>query len=379
MLEYTTTSKANGAKLGQYQAPNSLSEIQGNTGPQTFTPTGNKTETKKISLALQGGGAHGAFTWGVLETLLSDERISIEAICGTSAGAMNALMVTYGLTTGGRQGALDMLEKFWRRTSEQQRFSILQPSLPDKLLGNGRLDYSPAYYLFDFASLLLSPYQFNPSDYNPLREMLLEMVDFDRLRVEGKTKLFVSATNVLRGRARVFSLQEMTVDAVLASACLPFLFKAVEIEGEYYWDGGYMGNPPIFPLIDGAESADILLIQINPVSIPKVPRTPDEIRDRVNTLSFNSSLMHEMRRVNFVQRMLHDGYDMNGILRDLHIHNINPEAAMGTLSVSSKLNADWKFLNQLRSLGHAMASDWLAENYQYIGVKGTCDVKECFL
>lgn len=338
-----------------------------------------KNGTKKISLALQGGGAHGAFTWGVLETLLQDERVNIEAISGTSAGAMNALMVAYGTATGGRKGAIDLLAKFWKRTSEQQRFSILQPSLIDRKLGNGRLDYSPAYHLFDFYSLLFSPYQFNPTDFNPLRDTLLELVDFDRLKAEGKMKIFVSATNVRTSRAKVFTREEITVDSVLASACLPYLFKAVEIEGEHYWDGGYMGNPPIFPLIDEAETADILLIQINPIVTEKVPKTSDEIRDRVNTLSFNSSLMHEMRRVNFVQRMLADGYDMNGILRNLYIHNINPEVALGQLNVSSKLNVDWKFLNQLRALGHAMAKDWLRDNFEFIGQKSTCDVKESFL
>lgn len=339
--------------------------------------TGNIT--KKISLALQGGGAHGAFTWGVLEKILEDGRIEIEALCGTSAGAMNAVVVAYGLQTGGRQGAIDLLERFWRKISRHQHFSLLQPSFIDKRLANGRLDYSPIYQMFDFYSMLFSPYQFNPMDYNPLRNTLLELIDFNKLREFKAMKLFVCATNVRTSRAKVFDISEMSVDAVLASACLPFLFKAVEIDGEHYWDGGYMGNPPIFPLIDGAESADILLIQINPIKIDKVPQTAEEIRDRVNTLSFNSSLMHEMRRVNFVQKMLADGYNMHGILRNLRIHNINPEAALGRLSVATKMNADWTFLQKLRRLGHAMAEDWLRDHFQDVGVTSSCDVKEIFL
>jgi NTE family protein len=337
------------------------------------------TATKKISLALQGGGAHGAFTWGVLEKILEDPRIDIEALCGTSAGAMNAVIVAYGLQTGGRQGAIDLLEKFWKKVSSQQQFSLLQPSLIDKKISNGRLDYSPAYQMFDFYSMLFSPYQFNPMDYNPLRKTLSDFVNFEELRKNESIKLFVCATNVRTSRAKVFEMSEMSVDAVLASACLPFLFKAVEIDGESYWDGGYMGNPPIFPLIDGAESADILLIQINPIKIDKVPQTAEEIRDRVNTLSFNSSLMHEMRRVNFVQKMLSDGYNMHGVLRNLRIHNINPEIALGSLGVSSKMNAEWSFLQKLRKLGHAMAADWIRKNFDQIGVSSTCDVKEIFL
>lgn len=334
---------------------------------------------KKISLALQGGGAHGAFTWGVLEKLLEDGRIEIEALCGTSAGAMNSVIVAYGLQTGGRKGAIALLEKFWMRVSQQQQFSILQPSFLDKKCGNGRLDYSPIYKMFDFYSMLYSPYQFNPTDYNPLRDTLLEFVDFEALRKNTAIKLFACATNVRTSRAKIFDMSEISVDAVLASACLPFLFKAVEIDGEHYWDGGYMGNPPIFPLIDGAESADILLVQINPIKIDKVPKSAEEIRDRINTLSFNSSLMHEMRRVNFVQKMLSDGYNMHGILRNLRIHNINPEVALGSLGASSKMNADWNFLQKLRQLGHAMATDWLRTNFDDIGINSTCDVKEIFL
>lgn len=334
---------------------------------------------KTISVALQGGGAHGAFTWGVLERLLQDERIEIESLCGTSAGAMNALMVAWGVELNGRKGAIQMLRKFWRQIALSQRWSPLQPSYIDRRLADGRLDYSPAYQLFDFYSLLFSPYQFNPMDYNPLLEMLKELVDFDRLRKSEKTKLYVCATNVKTSRPMVFEHDDITPEVMLASACIPYLYKAVEIDGEFYWDGGFSGNPPIWPLIDHSEHPDILLIQINPINIDFVPKTADEIRDRINTLSFNSSLMHEMRRINFTQKMIEEGYDMHGRIKPIYIHHINPEVAMSSLGVSSKLNADWRFLLKLRYLGQAMADDWIKQHFDHIGKKSTCDITGTFL
>lgn len=335
---------------------------------------------KTLGLALQGGGSHGAFTWGVIERLLEDERIHIDGLCGTSAGAMNATIVAYGLMKGGRKGAIDLLYKFWKRISDEQKFSFIQPSLYEKWFGdNGKLDYSPAYQFFEFFTMMFSPYQFNLLDYNPLESILESLVDFDALKSYKGCKLFVCATNVCTGRAKIFSGKEISLKAVMASACLPFLFKAVEIDGNYYWDGGYMGNPPIFPLINDTETSDILLIQINPIRIKEVPRTADEIRDRINTLSFNTSLMHEMRRVNLIQRLLQLGLNLDGKSRKINIHHINPEELMSGMSVSSKLNADWSFLLRLRAHGREAAEKWLAENYEKIGLESTCNLKEVFL
>lgn len=334
---------------------------------------------KSIDLALQGGGSHGAFTWGVLERLLEDDRIKIEALCGTSAGAMNAAMLAYGMQQGGRQGAIDLLRRFWKKISDQQNFALLQPSAADRLYGNGNMHYSPLYWFFNALSKVYSPYQLNPQDINPLKDILLELIDFDKLRSCKVTKLFVCATNVKTSRAKVFNLKEISINALLASACLPYVFKAVEINGEHYWDGGFMGNPPIFPLIDNTNSEDILLIQINPIEIDKVPTSAEEITDRMNELSFNSSLMHEMRRVNFVSKMLERGFDMDGVVRKLFIHNINPQKEMAKLGVSSKLNADWHFINQLRMTGREMAQNWLDQNYDKIGKESTCDIQSVFL
>ncbi len=334
---------------------------------------------KLLDFALQGGGSHGAFTWGVLERFLEDERISIAGLCGTSAGAMNATVLAYGLQVGGRQGAIDLLYKFWKKVSDQQNFSLLQPSFWDRVYGNGGMHLSPLYWWFESISKMYSPYQLNPLDINPLQDILEELIDFDQLRSCKVTQLFVCATNVKTSRAKVFELKEINVKAVLASACLPFVFKAVEIDGEHYWDGGFMGNPPIFPLIDKTQTDDILLIQINPIVIDKVPTTADEIADRINELSFNSSLMHEMRKVNFVRKMMAKGFDMDGVVRRINIHNINPEKKLANMGVSSKMNADWHFINRLRNMGREMAEEWLAENFDKIGVDSTCDIQSVFL
>lgn len=333
---------------------------------------------KTIDVALQGGGSHGAFTWGVLERLLEVEGLVIEGVCGTSAGAMNATMLAYGMQIGGKQGAIKMLETFWKKASQAQEKSLLKPSWLDRVFGRGRLDFSPAYYWLDFYTMMVSPYQFNPLDINPLKDLLEELVDFEVLRRSSAMKLFVCATNVRTARAKVFHNEEISADAVMASACLPHLFKAVEIDDEAYWDGGFMGNPPIFPLIDDTETEDILLIQINPINVGKVPKTANQIRDRVNELSFNASLMHEMRRIAFVQRMLELGVN-DGKLRDLHIHCINPEREMNNLGVSSKLNTDWDFIQRLRQLGRRQAEDWLGKHYEHIGERSTCDIRQTFL
>src|SRR5690349_14419574 len=276
------------------------------TGPSTSphrTPT-RKVKIKAINLALQGGGAHGAFTWGVLDRLLEDERLAIDGISACSAGAMNAAVLAYGYAVGGREGARDSLAGFWRRISEAALTSPLQPSPLDRVLGDHSLRHSPAFVAFDMLTRLFSPYDYNPLGLNPLRDVLRRCVDFEVLaKAACPIKVFLSATNVRTGKVRVFERREVTVDAVLASACLPFLFQAVEIDGEAYWDGGYMGNPALFPLIYNCESADILVVHINPLERADVPRSATDIMNRINEISFNSSLMREMRAIAFVSRL----------------------------------------------------------------------------
>ncbi|MCS6795317.1 MAG: patatin-like phospholipase family protein [Raineya sp.] len=339
----------------------------------------NRTQEKHLAVALQGGGSHGAFTWGVLDRLLEEENLKLDGFCGTSAGAMNATVLAYGLMLGGREKARELLHLFWTKISESSRFSLLQPTWLDKLNSEGNMDYSPGFLYFEFLSMFSSPFQFNPLDYNPLRDVLLEIVDFDKLKSCQETKLFVCATNVRTGRAKVFDLKNISIDAVMASGCLPFLFKTVTIDGEDYWDGGYMGNPPIFPLIDGTNCSDILIVQVNPIHIEKSPTEAPAIRDRINEISFNTPLMLEMRKVAFIDRLLDMGINPEGKFRRIYIHQINPEKDIAEYNVSSKLNATWDFIEHLFKMGRRYASEWLDLHYDSIGVRSSCDIRKTFL
>ncbi len=337
-------------------------------------------EKKHLAVALQGGGSHGAFTWGVLDRFLEEKNLVLDGFSGTSAGAMNAALLAYGLHKRSPEFAQELLETFWKRVSNFALFYSVQPSPFDLLIsGEGNMDFSPGFVSSEIASMFLSPYQTNPADLNPLRNILLEMIDFQSLRGCTATKIFVCATNVRRGRAKVFSLADISVDALLASACLPRLFKAVEIDGEAYWDGGFMGNPPLYPLFDGTDCSDVMVVQINPINIEKTPMSAPEIRDRANELSFNTSLMLEMRRIAFVDKLIDRGVDLGKSFRKIYIHNINPEKDMERLNVSSKLNARWKFLTKLRDLGRDYAESWLNENFDNIGKKSSCNIRETFL
>jgi NTE family protein len=343
-------------------------------------PGRTNADTRIINLALQGGGAHGAFTWGVLDRLLEDGRIVFEGISATSAGAMNATVTAYGLARGGREGARQALMNFWRRVSHVADFSPLQPTWFDRMTGNKALENSPAYVLVDMMTRLFSPYQFNPTNYNPLREVLGQVVDFEALRAHCcPVKLYLSATNVRTGKIKVFGNDEITVDAVLASGCLPFLFQAVEIDGESYWDGGYMGNPAIFPLIYRCDSRDVVIVHINPLERKEMPHSATEILNRINEISFNSSLMREMRAINFVTDLIESDGVKNGSLKKMHIHGLSAEAEMSKLSVASKLCADWEFLTDLKEVGRATAESWLAGNFDALGRRSTIDVKATYL
>jgi NTE family protein len=334
----------------------------------------NGAETRTVNLALQGGGAHGAFAWGVLDMLLEDGRLRFEGISATSAGAMNATVLAYGLTQGGNDGARVALGDFWRRIAQAAAASPLQPSLLDRLTQNHGLDFSPAFQTLDWLVRVFSPYQFNPMNYNPLRYILEQSIDFERLRSGSSIKLFLSATNVRSGKVRIFKTDEITPDAVLASACLPFIFQAVEIDGEAYWDGGYMGNPAIYPLIYDCQSCDVIVVHINPLARPDIPRTATEILNRVNEISFNSSLMREMRAIAFVTRLIDEGQVRPGTMKRMLIHSIAADDFMQGLGVNSKLNADWEFLTHLRDIGRAEAATWLARNFEHLARRSTTDL-----
>ncbi|SDM18112.1 NTE family protein [Franzmannia pantelleriensis] len=336
-------------------------------------------ETKAIDLALQGGGAHGAFTWGVIDRLLEDPRIEIEGISGTSAGAMNAVVVAEGLTRGGEQAAREGLEAFWRAVSEAAMHSPIKRTPLDMLLGNWSLDHSPGYVMMDFMTRVVSPYQFNPFNLNPLRDLLAELVDFERVRRCESLKLFVCATDVKSGKQRIFRREEMSADAVMASACLPFMFQAVEIDGRAYWDGGYVGNPALFPLMEECGSRDIVVVQINPIERDEVPTSAAAILNRMNEITFNASLIKEVRMAAMLKGLISDsGMDI-GCYRDTLFHRISADDALDGLSVSSKLNAEWAFLCKLRDSGRKACDAWLDAAFDDLGKRSTLDIDSVYL
>ncbi len=341
-----------------------------------------KTVTKKVNLALQGGGAHGAFAWGVLDRIIEDGRLEIDGLSATSAGAMNAAVYAYGNMTGGRDGARAALHDFWRNISQAgQLYSPIKSQPWDQLWSNGT-GRSLLFMAFEAWTKVLSPYQFNPFNFNPLREVLSRSVDFERLTACQCTNLFISATNVRTGRVRVFTNQEMSLDVVLASACLPFLFQAVEIQGAYYWDGGYMGNPALFPLFYHTESRDIVILHINPMYSDDLPTGAPEIQDRINEITFNSSLIKELRAISFVTKLLEEGWlkeEYRSRLRHMLVHSIRADDALAGLSVSSKFDSDWEFLTDLRDRGRETAAHWLAENFIHLGKRATVNLHEEFL
>lgn len=335
---------------------------------------------KRVNLALQGGGAHGAFTWGVMDRLMRDGRIFIDGISGTSAGAMNAVVFTDGFIKGGRQAAIDSLLAFWRAVSERAMFSSGHRLMPwFGVQGDGwRVDNHPLFMMSDVISRLFSPYQTNPLDLNPLREILLETVDFDGLRARKDIKLFVSATNVRTCKLKVFRTDEMYVETLLASACLPTVFRAVEFRGEYYWDGGYLANPAISPLIHECVSNDVIIVQINPMNRPEVPTSAREILNRINEVSFNSTLVREMSGIATISKLVEEGRLRETPYQRVNFHMIAAEAEMSGLGAASKMNADWSFLNHLYELGVATTDRWLAENYDRLEVESTLDMMKAY-
>ena len=325
-----------------------------------------------IDLALQGGGSHGAFTWGVLDRLLEEPRFPIAAISGTSAGAMNAAILADGWSDGGIDGARAALEKYWRAVSRAAAFSPLQRSPLDRLMGRWSLDTSPAYVAMDLMTRVFSPYDINPLALNPLRNILNENVDFERL-ANSPIKLFVTATRVRTGRGRIFRNGEITADVLLASACLPTMFRAVEIDGEAYWDGGYAGNPTITPLVRESDAHDTIIVQINPVERTEMPRSAADILNRLNEISFNSPLAKELRMIALLRQVADPGHGEGERWAQMRTHRIK-SAMLAEFGASSKLNAEWAFVSKLRDEGRRAASEFLAAHGEDIGRRSTADL-----
>jgi len=334
--------------------------------------------TTYTNLALQGGGSHGAFTWGVLDKLLEDGRLAFPGISGTSAGAINAVLYAHGMMNGAADGAREALYNFWHKLSLAGCWSPVKRNLLDMMLGNWNLDKSPGFHMQNLLTQSFSPYQLNPLNLNPLKLMLESSVDFEQVRNCNMTKLFISATNVETGRVKVFDHKELTADMVIASCCLPMVFQAVEIDGVSYWDGGYMGNPSLFPFFESTDCSDIVVVQINPIERKGTPRTPREISDRINEIGFNSSLLKDLRSVEFVSRLIKKGVLSDTEYRDNHIHIIENQDALIPLGASSKMNVEWKFLQHLRDIGRDTAQNWLEKNFDHIGKKSTVDLTAMF-
>ena len=325
-----------------------------------------------VDLALQGGGSHGAFTWGVLDRLLEEPWLHIDAISGTSAGAMNAAVLADGWLAGGAEGARKALDRYWQRVSHAAAFSPLQRSPMDRLLGRWTLDTSPAYVAMDLASRLLSPYDINPSGFNPLRRILAESIDFDRLS-RSPIQLFITATSVRTGRGRIFRNGEITPDVLLASACLPTMFAAVEIDGEPYWDGGYAGNPTITPLVRESDAHDTILVQINPPERHEIPRSATEILNRLNEISFNSPLMKELRMIALLRQVADPGTGEGARWAQMRTHRIRSDM-LAQFGASSKLNGEWDFVSMLRTEGLRAAGEFLDTSADDLGKRSTADL-----
>ncbi len=349
---------------------------------------------RRVNLALQGGGSHGAFTWGVLDTLLADGRIALDGISGTSAGAMNAVALAHGFAQAAgkpqadaREAARVSLANFWNGIVEMgaltSSISQAQRAPFDILFGGFGGDNSPGQLWSDaltsFWSKSVSPYQSNPLAFNPLNDFLDQHVDFERLAAFSALKVFVVATRVTTGKAEVFFGKRLTAKAVMASACLPTVFQAVEIEGEHYWDGGYSGNPAIHPLIYQCESRDIVLVQINPIKRDKLPTTAGDIMDRLNEITFNSALIAEMRAIDFVKRLLADGRLDPTRYKDVLMHRIDGGETLEQFHASTKSAIDATLMHTLRDLGVACTKRWLAKHVHQLGVEPSIDIARDYL
>jgi len=315
----------------------------------------------KIGLALQGGGSHGAFAWGVLDRILEleENELGFDSICGTSAGAINAVVMTYGMHIGGRMKAKELLERMWLTMANK---------------GGFKLDYP----FIEYFTQIVSPYQFNPLNYNPLRKIVSDLVDFDELR-KTKIKLFICATNVKTNQGKIFRTSGITLDSVMASTALPTFFQAVKIDGEHYWDGGYMGNPPLAPLIANSKITDLLLIKLNSINIDRVPKSSKDISDRVTEICFNSSLMNEMRMIEMRNELIRSGLDLGKYgNKEIFVHSISGYDTLGKLDYSTKMNTDLKFLLRLKNAGREAADKWIKEELKNVGKKSSFDVDKHF-
>lgn len=328
-------------------------------------------EFKPISLALQGGGAHGAFTWGVIDQLLIDGRVDIEAISASGGGALSACVMAQGMLENGREGAREHLLAFWKKVSMASSIMPIRFKSVDKILGHAGIDISPSTLALDYITRIFSPSQFNLFDINPLRGILEDLVDFDALRKHPPFTLYLNATQVRTGKGVVFSGKQLTLEAAMASSCLPYMFKAVEIDGQDYWDGSFSGCPALTPLANNSKSPDIMLVQVHPMQIEETPAAAPDILDRATELSFNAVLMQELKTIALYNRLIEAGALQQ---KPVYFHRVESQDMLASLGRASKLNTDWDFLLYLHDLGVQAATDWLDNHFDTLGNASSIDL-----
>lgn len=339
----------------------------------------NPPKTKKVAFALQGGGAHGAFTWGILDKFLEDGRFEIEGLSGTSAGGLNSVALIQGMMKGGPEGARKELHHLWQSVAKMSSMGPFKNTPYESFLGQYNLDRSLGYIGMNFLKSMFSPYEFNPFNIDPFKDFIEDFFDFEALREYRKIKLFLCATQVSSGKLKLFSLEDLSLDVIRASACLPFLFQAVKIGDEHYWDGGFVGNPAIYPLIYNCETSDIFVVQLSVMRRKQLPRTAAEIRDRHKEITYNACLMREMRSIDFVTELIDKGLLDKDKIKRLFMHLLRDENLFGSLNISSALNASWDFIEFLFNQGRLVAHDWIRKHYDDIGVRTTTDMHKDFV
>lgn len=360
----------------------------GSTSSQKATSEGKSPSSgaaygpnqRPVAIAIQGGGAHGAFSWGVMDRLLEDGRFVIEGMTGTSAGGMNAVATVQGLMRGGPQQAREELRHFWEEISKAGKHSSLNhPGPIDRMMGKHTMYNSPGFIMFDFLSRLFSPYELNPMGYDPLESTIEKCFDFEALRQYTGCKLFLCATHVFTGKLQIFNLTELKKECLLATACLPTIHNAVKVDGEYYWDGGFIGNPVFFPLIYNCETPDIIFIQLNPMTRNKLPTTSREISDRLNEVTNNASVIREMRAIHLISKLIDEGVLEENRMKRVNMHVIQDEATFQDLGWSSKLNTDWAFLSHLFDQGRMAADQWIKEHFDKVGNSSSVSIEDDYV
>lgn len=341
-------------------------------------------KTKKINLALQGGGAHGAFTWGVLDRLLLEDDLEISGISGTSAGALNGAALKSGMVSGGREGARENLEWLWMQVAGVSDLRMGDWMAPFGIQAlSKQIEYSWPVVMGNAVTRLMSPYDYGALYINPLSD-IVEKFNYDRVCDHYAPLFYVGATRVRNGKIRIFEGDEIGPDALMASACLPSVFKAIEMfdkttgRDEAFWDGGFTGNPALFPLFNPKLPEDIVIININPLERDEIPTTPAEIQNRINEISFNSSLLRELRAIDFVQRLIEDGTVTSDRMSRVRIHMIADDALMAKLSATTKMVANPYVINELKEAGQAAAEEFLRKDVDNIGKQSSVDLRAMF-